>query len=364
MTLSAPLTPADLDLRDFAYMPVDIGRLFGSEFHAAASDAEWRAGMTLWLKSYHQVPGASVPDDDVALARLAEFGRDIKGWRKVKTAALRGWVKCSDSRLYHPVVAEKALEGWLEKLAQRRSGGAGNAKRWGTEFDPSAIDAAIVKATEKLLTLNPQSRSLFKRRPAGIAPRSQPDPNPIQQGSQPDVIGTPVAIAREGKGREGNILDAVAEAARVPLVSNQARDLADELAVIAGHDLGFIPPGWCGAAMRVQTWISSGWPREIIVAATRSAAAKKHGAPANSVQFFEKAIAEEVARQAAPLPQVEIHQPETIKVTANGKQQRGNVLQAADRILDRIRSFDACPDDTDGIRGEPDEATPRLLSQR
>lgn len=117
--LPAPLTLPECDLRDFPFMPVDIARLFNSEFHARATDAEWRAAVTLWLKSYHQVPAGSVPDDDVALARLAEFGRDLKGWRKVRVVALYGWVKCSDGRLYHPVVAEKANEAWERKKAFR-----------------------------------------------------------------------------------------------------------------------------------------------------------------------------------------------------------------------------------------------------
>ena len=115
MGLPEPMVPAEVDLRDFAYMPIDIIRLFGSEFHANATDAEWRAGVTLWLKSYHQVPAASIPDDDVALARLAELGRDLKAWKKIKANALRGWNKCADGRLYHPVVAEKVIDGWNAK---------------------------------------------------------------------------------------------------------------------------------------------------------------------------------------------------------------------------------------------------------
>jgi uncharacterized protein YdaU (DUF1376 family) len=117
--MTAPLTPPDCDLRDFPFMPIDIVRLFNSEFHALADDAEWRAGMTLWLKSYHQVPAASLPDDDIALCRLAELGRDLKTWRKVKERALHGWVKCDDGRLYHKVVAEKANEAWERKKAFR-----------------------------------------------------------------------------------------------------------------------------------------------------------------------------------------------------------------------------------------------------
>ena len=159
----APLVPAELDLRDFGFMPIDIVRLFGSEFHAQSDDAAWRAGVTLWLKSYHQVPAASLPDDDVALARLAELGRDLRSWKKIKQAALRGWIKCSDGRLYHPVVAEKALEGWIEKMTQRKSSAAGNAKRYEQEFDPTSFDDAIKASLARLATLNPQSRILAKR---------------------------------------------------------------------------------------------------------------------------------------------------------------------------------------------------------
>lgn len=92
--LPRPLTPADSDLRDFPYMPIDIARLFGSEFHARSDDAAWRAGVTLWLKSFHQVPAAgkdgessssvgtkpparkrAVDDDDFIRKRLKEkFG--------------------------------------------------------------------------------------------------------------------------------------------------------------------------------------------------------------------------------------------------------------------------------------------------
>ncbi|QEN84777.1 hypothetical protein FZC33_00345 [Labrys sp. KNU-23] len=35
-----PLVPADCDLRDFPFMPVDITKLFGSGFHASSHDSE------------------------------------------------------------------------------------------------------------------------------------------------------------------------------------------------------------------------------------------------------------------------------------------------------------------------------------
>jgi hypothetical protein len=37
--------PSDLNLLDFAFMPVDIARLFDSEFHAQSSDGAWKRTM-------------------------------------------------------------------------------------------------------------------------------------------------------------------------------------------------------------------------------------------------------------------------------------------------------------------------------
>jgi hypothetical protein len=116
---TSPLTPAAGDLRDFPHTPVYRARLFASEFHAQTTDAEWRAGVTLWMKSWDQVPAGSLPTDEVALCRLAELGRDIKTWRKLKAGALRGWHLCDDGRMYHPTVAEGVNKALESKLSQR-----------------------------------------------------------------------------------------------------------------------------------------------------------------------------------------------------------------------------------------------------
>lgn len=131
-TLPEPPVPADCDLKDFGYTPIYRARLFGSGFHARATDAEWRAGVTLWLKSWDQVPAGSLPDDDIDLCRLAELGRDLKAWGRIKAGAIRGWEKASDGRLYHPTVAEVVLEAWEKRAKASRKGKAGASKRWGT----------------------------------------------------------------------------------------------------------------------------------------------------------------------------------------------------------------------------------------
>jgi hypothetical protein len=195
--MTEPLTPPDCDLRDFARMMIDIPRLFGSEFDATANDSEWRFGVTLWLKSFHQVPAASLPDDDAQLARLCGLGRDVKTWRKAKAAALRGWERADDGLLYHPVVAEIALEAWLEKLTQRLSSGAGNAARWKTEFDPEPIRAEIGIAAALLEALNPKSKALSKQQPALALRKSRRDTHAAVQTGPPEI-----PAGSQGKGRE------------------------------------------------------------------------------------------------------------------------------------------------------------------
>jgi hypothetical protein len=109
----------DCDLRDFAFMPLDVVRLRDSDIAALSSGDEFRCAVLLWCASWHQLPAASLPDDDQILSQLAGFGRVVKEWKKVRNGALRGWVVCADGRLYHPVVAEKAREAWRAKLVQR-----------------------------------------------------------------------------------------------------------------------------------------------------------------------------------------------------------------------------------------------------
>lgn len=113
------MTSPGCDLRDFAYMPLDVVRLRDSDIAALATGDEFRCAVLLWCASWHQVPAASLPDDDAILSRLAGFGRAVKEWQRVRDGALRGWVKCSDGRLYHPVVAQKANDAWQERLQYR-----------------------------------------------------------------------------------------------------------------------------------------------------------------------------------------------------------------------------------------------------
>ena len=118
-TLPAPPVPEDCDLRGFGFMPLDVQRLRDSELAVSATGDEFRAAVMLWCAAWHQVPAGSVPDDDRTLSVLTGYGRTTTEWLKVKAGAMRGFYKCSDGRMYHPIVAEKAAEAWRERQEYR-----------------------------------------------------------------------------------------------------------------------------------------------------------------------------------------------------------------------------------------------------
>lgn len=120
MITESPMTPAECDLRGMPYMPLFGDRLFGSATWIAASPEARCAALRLWWRAFaHEVPAASLPNDDVLLADYAGYGVAVKAWRKVKAQAMRGWSLCSDGRLYHRTVAEVALEAWSQRKRNR-----------------------------------------------------------------------------------------------------------------------------------------------------------------------------------------------------------------------------------------------------
>jgi len=114
--MTAPLTPADCDLRGFPFMPLDVSRLMDSDTFILSTGDEFKAAMALWARAWHQIPAGSLPDNSKLLADLSRAGRK---WPKVRDVALRGFIKCDDGRLYHPVIAAKALEALKFRRGQR-----------------------------------------------------------------------------------------------------------------------------------------------------------------------------------------------------------------------------------------------------
>lgn len=181
MSSIAPLLPPDVDLSDFGYMPLDVRRLRDSRLACTVSGDEFRAAVLLWCASWHQVPAASLPDDDFELSLLSGYGRVVKEWKKVKEGALHGWIKCSDGRLYHPVVAEKAAVAWNEKREHA----------WSKECD------RIRKENKKRETSNGIPMEMPER-PVRIS-------SVIGDGIPPEMVsrstGIPAEISLKGEGK-------------------------------------------------------------------------------------------------------------------------------------------------------------------
>lgn len=157
MSLPDPLTPPDCDLQDFPFMPLHVARLRDSDFAASSHPEACWYGVLLWSAAWHQVPAASLPNNETVLMRLCGLGRDVKTFRKHREDMLRGFVECSDGRLYHVVVAEQANASWAEKLAYRERkakrsiiGKKAADARWGdAESMPDADAQAMHDASER-----------------------------------------------------------------------------------------------------------------------------------------------------------------------------------------------------------------------
>jgi hypothetical protein len=200
-----PLVPAGVDLRDFAYLPMDVVRLRDSGLAVEASGDEFRAAVLLWCVAWHQIPAASLPEDDRVLAMYAGFGRDTKGWRKVRTGALRGFERASDGRLYHRVLAEKANEAWESKLRLRHRRECERIKKSSQRSKTEPVYPSFDEWKEHLIATGSDQWSFVPRDMSGTAAGT--------------IEGRPGSVPREslplkGKGngegigeREGKVIE-------------------------------------------------------------------------------------------------------------------------------------------------------------
>jgi hypothetical protein len=126
--LPAPLTPADCNLRGMPYMPMKVAQVLQSETFGLTTGDEFKAAFALWCASWMEVPAASLPNDE----RMLDFLSRSKTWKKVRDMALRGWVLCEDGRLYHPVIAEAALDAWDKRsdFRDKEDSKNGRQQRW------------------------------------------------------------------------------------------------------------------------------------------------------------------------------------------------------------------------------------------
>jgi hypothetical protein len=124
-----PLVPAHVDLNGYEFMPLYGELLKRSSFNRDATDAEFRAGVNLWWSSWWEIPAASLPNNELDLARLAGL-KTIRAWRKVRDHVLGKWVLCADNRWYHPILANFAVRTFATRKSQSEKGRLGAQKLW------------------------------------------------------------------------------------------------------------------------------------------------------------------------------------------------------------------------------------------
>ena len=202
-----PLTPPECDLRGLAFMPLDVQRLRDCDLAMISTGDEFKAAVLLWCASWNQVPAASLPDDDRILGKLA--GLEAKAWKKAKAVALRGWVKCSDGRMYHPVVAEKALEALPRRQEHSEKKTADTDRKVRERDDRKALFAKLRAAGHVLAYDTPTSRLRDVAR--DIAPPVTPPVTEPVTPVTPDVTvktgtGTVITVPN-GTGAEAPTLE-------------------------------------------------------------------------------------------------------------------------------------------------------------
>ncbi|MNV12124.1 hypothetical protein D3C71_1027120 [compost metagenome] len=214
--LPAPLTPPDCDLRDFAFMPLDVARLRDSDLAIQLGAEEFRAAVLLWCAAWHQVPAASLPDDDKALAALAGYGRVVAEWRKHREGALYGWVKCSDGRLYHPVVAEKARDAWQAKHKHAYDKLVDRVRKANKLREQQQIPLWVVPSLEDWIAVGfPMESELFPAESTDYSGGRKPKARKLSAGIQEE---NPLKGEGQGEGYKKEIAAAASLAgARDPL---------------------------------------------------------------------------------------------------------------------------------------------------
>jgi len=134
--------------------------------------------------------------------------------------------------------------------------------------------------------------------------------------------------------------EVAAEPAKQPsAISEVSLGLTEQVLAAAGVDE--MHPLAYGAPMQVQAWLNEGCHPEVILAACKRALANKRDGPPTSFRYFSRAVAQERARMAEPLPVVTIEpqKPGIVNVRDSRNVETSLVAAGRRRIeeLQRIR---------------------------
>lgn len=333
-----PLTPPDCDLAGLGFMPLQLDRLFESDLYALANGNEFRAALTLWGKAWRERPAASLPDNEVLLAKKA--GLPLTEWRAVAEMALHGWVKCSDGRLYHPVVAAEALKAWIGRIKHQRKSAKGNASKAGRAFDPAPYDAREASAIAALRRLDPTAEE------AQVS-HSEGKPPPQAKKTPPSGSATGEEKRSEGTGtvKESSSLrseDSIADddGARTPERERGKLEILVDLIASAVASPNLDPsksPDLHTTAARIQVWIDAGSDLQADIIPTIRRICRERTEPVRSWKYFNNPVREATAKRLAAEQPIPTIAPEPIHVDGPRTLPPGKPLSATAAIMREAR---------------------------
>jgi uncharacterized protein YdaU (DUF1376 family) len=227
-------------------------------------------GAYLLLIMHYWATGG-LPDDDRQLAVIA--GLSDREWRAMRPVL---------EKFFQPGWKHKRIDAELAEAHDKYERRASAGKRGG-EAKAASNATAMLQQT---------------------ASNPNPNPNPQDRG--------------------------VREETAPGLIAPETFALADQIFAAIGVDRD--DPRWAGTAMRVQSWRNQGWAADAILAAIRKVMAGRTGPP-DSIRYFEKAIARQVAEHNAPVPVMEPHHVQTI--AARRRSGNGFVRNRVDRARSR-----------------------------
>jgi uncharacterized protein YdaU (DUF1376 family) len=272
--LPAPLTPPDCNLRGLPFMPLHTERLLDSDMMALSTGEEFKTALRLWCKSWNQEPAASLPDDDRILAHLA--GKELPAWRKVKSMALRGFVKCADGRLYHPVIAAEAIKA-MARREEHQAAKDGDSERKREEREDRKLLFAALREMGVILPAKGTSTSHLREVAASrgisiVVTAGHKVVTVTPKGSHKESHGGVTAKTGTGTGTYIKEETAAASLAHTPAHEDDpatppldGEKTAEELAMAVAVWLrrkeqarGKQPRGTQSNDVRIATWIKAG----------------------------------------------------------------------------------------------------------
>lgn len=138
-----PLVPADVDCTDLDGFMLNVERLMASELVALSSHEVIGAAVMLWCRAWKQRPAASLPNDDQVISAFARMS--LPRFKKLRDEVLRGFVLCSDGRLYHQTLSAEARKAYERKthFKRKREVDAERLRKWRNTKDATQSETAV-----------------------------------------------------------------------------------------------------------------------------------------------------------------------------------------------------------------------------